>query len=93
VGTITITSTNEQSDFWQFVVKTSRGTVHDVVLHNDYYHKLTSGRVLERRLTKKSFAFLLNREPATAIMDTCELQQIEQYVPDYLEYIRQWAEG
>jgi hypothetical protein len=42
----------------------------------------------QEALVRASFEFLLEREPATAILSTFELDVIERYFPGYVEKMR-----
>ena len=44
-------------------------------------------------LVRASFAFLLEREPATSIMTTFSLDVIEQYFPEYREEMERRLSG
>lgn len=78
---------NQVSDFPEaiFEVTVSNGeqTKHTVKLSKDYYDKLTSGRINAEELVRKSFDFLLAREPKESILKTFELQVISRYFPEY----------
>ena len=56
---------------------------HRVTVSKEYYEKLTGGRITVEELLKKSFEFLLQREPNTAILSEFDLQVISQYFPEY----------
>jgi hypothetical protein len=58
-------------------------TTHIVRLGEDYYKKLTGGKVAPEELIKKSFEFLLAREPNTAILREFDLKLISAYFPEY----------
>ena len=63
-------------------------TTHTVTLRRDYYEKLTAGRVDAETLVRKSFEFLLQREPNTSILRSFDLPVIGQYFRDYEATIR-----
>ena len=48
-----------------------------------YHQKLTSGRCSAEALVKKSFEFLLEREPNTSILRSFDLPVIGRYFPEY----------
>lgn len=64
-------------------------TQHRVTLELPYYQKLTRGRVPEETLVRKSFEFLLEREPNTKIMRRFDLPTIGDYFPEYEHRIRE----
>ncbi len=63
-------------------------TTHTVTLQRAYYEKLTAGRVDAETLIRKSFEFLLQREPNTSILSSFDLPIIGQYFPDYEAVIK-----
>ncbi len=56
---------------------------HVVTLESDYYQKLTSGKIGAEELIRRSFEFLLEREPKESILTTFELPVIGRYFPEY----------
>ncbi len=58
-------------------------TTHIVTLSGDYYQKLTGGKHTPGELIKKSFEFLLEREPNTSILRSFGLPVIGRYFPEY----------
>ncbi len=63
-------------------------TSHRVTVSEQYWRKLTEGRIPQQKLVEKSFEFLLDREPNTSILTRFDLPQIQEYFPDYEESIR-----
>ncbi|MBR9700473.1 hypothetical protein GOV11_01245 [Candidatus Woesearchaeota archaeon] len=72
-------------DGWEFtvIVRGNVETTHIVTVRTDYYEKLTSGRITPEELVKKSFDFLLEREPNTSILSRFNLPVIQHYFPEY----------
>ena len=58
-------------------------TTHTVTVEPPYHQKLTGHRVSAEELVKKSFEFLLEREPNTSILRTFDLPVIGSYFPEY----------
>ena len=56
---------------------------HEVVLDDGYYRKLTAGKVAPEELLRRSFEFLLEREPKESILTTFRLPVIARYFPEY----------
>lgn len=83
---ILINRLHEKALGWVFEVKLEDHT-YQVSLSQDYYQKLTSGKVSPEGLIKLSFEFLLEREPASAILSQFELPIINRYSPTYEGYI------
>lgn len=61
---------------------------HSVHLDDDYYQKLTQGKISKEELIKKSFEFLLEREPKESILSEFDLRIINHYFPEYEEEIK-----
>ncbi|MFP4190584.1 MAG: hypothetical protein ACLFU6_00800 [Candidatus Hydrogenedentota bacterium] len=64
-------------------VNKSGTTQHKVTVPDDYHQKLTKGRISKEELIKRSFEFLLEREPNTSILRSFDLPVISQYFPEY----------
>lgn len=60
---------------------------HKVNLSDDYHQKLTQGKISKQELIKKSFEFLLEREPKESILSEFDLRIINHYFPGYEEEI------
>jgi len=69
-------------------VDAQTSTTHTVTMHRAYYEKLTAGCVDAETLIRKSFEFLLQREPNTSILGSFDLPVIGQYFPDYEAVIK-----
>jgi len=52
-------------------------------LDEEYYQKLTKGRISKGKLIEKSFVFLLERESKESILRTFNLRVIKRYFPEY----------
>ena len=63
-------------------------TSHEVTVSPSYYHQLTAERISCEVLIKKSFEFLLEREPNTSILSSFDLTVINQYFPEYERIIQ-----
>lgn len=81
MATITVKKSAEQS--YEVTVEAGSTTSHDVSLTDDYYQKLTGGRVTPETLIEKSFQFLLARESNTMILSRFDLPLIGRYFPEY----------
>jgi hypothetical protein len=60
----------------------SRST-HTVQLDDSYHQKLTGGKTGKEELIRRSFEFLLQREPKESIMSRFDLPTIQRYFPEY----------
>ncbi len=65
----------------------SSSTRHTVTLDESYYRKLTGGKIESEELVKRSFEFLLQREPKESIMSRFNLKMISNYFPEYEQAI------
>ena len=54
-----------------------------------YAEKLTAGRITIEELVRRSFDFLLEREPNTSILRRFDLSVIARYFPEYERTIGQ----
>jgi hypothetical protein len=67
---------------WQFLVNLE-DLNYEVILDKKYWEKLTGGKVTPEELIKKSFEFLLEREPKESILKSFNLELINTYFPEY----------
>lgn len=58
-------------------------TVHTVTVDPVYYQQLTGGAVAPEELVRRSFEFLLEREPKESILRSFALSVISRYFADY----------
>lgn len=75
------------SNTYQVTVTAQSTTTHTVTVQADYAQKLTNGRLSNDELLKKSFEFLLQREPNTSILRSFDLSVINRYFPEYEQEI------
>lgn len=88
---ISITKKVENKDRSVFRVGVSKNTDtydYTVTVKTDYYAKLCKKTGTMEDLVKKSFKFLLDREPPEAILKSFDLSVIQMYFPDYEETIK-----
>ena len=64
------------------------GTSHTVTVDPAYARTLTGGKVSTADLVRRSFEFLLEREPKESILETFALPVIARYFPEYEREIR-----
>lgn len=79
-------SPKEIENGWEFEVEIEENgskTNHKVTVNRDFYQKITQGKIPPETLVKKSFEFLLEREPAESILSEFNLEQISAYFPEY----------
>ncbi|MDZ7726051.1 MAG: hypothetical protein U5L75_00520 [Candidatus Campbellbacteria bacterium] len=74
----------------EFVVEVvgEETTTHRVTLDEEYYNRLTRGKISPRELVKESFSFLLERESNAMILHSFDLRKITTYFPEFEEEIK-----
>lgn len=82
----------QNSKGWDFSVNVNEEngshTEHQVSLTKKDFDRLTGGRpVLPTELVRRSFEFLLEREPKESILPRFDLTVITRYFPEYNEEI------
>lgn len=85
VKMIEIRKEKDTATGWQFFVYLSEKDKYEVILDKEYWQKLTKGNITPEELIKKSFEFLLKREPKEAILKSFNLELINTYFPEYEE--------
>ncbi len=73
---------------FEVMVQDRSSTTHLVSVDPDYAAKLAGGKVATEELVKRSFEFLLEREPNTSILRRFDLPVIGRYFPEYERVIR-----
>lgn len=68
-------------------------SAHTVRVDAAYAAKLTGGQATEEELLRRSFEFLLEREPKESILARFELPVISRYFPEYEREIRSRMPG
>jgi hypothetical protein len=83
----------ERDDGWLATVRVEAGatsTEHEVTVRRETYDALTAGVVAPEELVRASFAFLLEREPPSAILRQFDLDAISRYFPEYEREVRKY---
>ncbi len=78
--------TTSEGEGWAFQVTVSEGgsqTVHRVTLATDAHERLTGGACDPDELVRRSFEFLLEREPKESILREFDITVIGRYFPEY----------
>ena len=65
-------------------------TSHSVSVPDGLANSLGAGDVPAEELVRASFAFLLDREPATSILTKFSLEMISRYFPEYPSELRNY---
>lgn len=78
----------KEGEFRVTVTEAGSHSSHRVTLTPDYYQKLTGGRISAEELVRRSFEFLLAREPKESILSQFDLPVIARYFPEYEREIK-----
>jgi hypothetical protein len=70
------------------VIEAGSESSHQVTLDPKYYARLGGGAVEPQELIRKSFEFLLEREPKESILNRFDLSVISRYFPEYEREIK-----
>lgn len=73
---------------FEVTVEADSITRHRVAVSPEYQEELTAGKISTDELIKRSFEFLLEREPNTSILRSFDLPLIGHYFPEYEKTIR-----
>ncbi len=76
------------SKFRVRIIETGSETIHDVTVTPNDYTRLTNGKVEPEELVRRSFEFLLEREPKESILTHFDLSVISRYFPEYEKEIK-----
>ncbi len=87
---MTISITRKDQGTFSVTVTGGSTTNHSVTISDHIHSKLTGGKISKETLLKKSFEFLLRREPNTSILAKFKLEVISQYFPDYAKQASTW---
>ena len=79
----TIKIKKEGNTFLVTVKEGSTQTSHHVNVPEDFYQRLTGGKVSKEDCLKASFRFLLDRESKEMILKRFDLPLISEYFPEF----------
>ncbi len=74
-------------DSFTVTVRSKTTTTHRVTLTDSDFERLSPGGGSKEDLIRKSFEFLLQREPNTSILSSFDLPVIGRYFPQYHDEI------
>jgi len=77
-----------ENEFRVRVTESGTQTTHLVTVKPEDYLRLTGGKADASELVKKSFEFLLEREPKESILPQFDLAVISRYFPKYEQEIK-----
>ena len=78
----------DESKFRVRVIEAGSETTHDVTVSPNDYTRLTNGKIELEEVVRRSFEFLLEREPKEWILTRFNLSVIGRYFPEYEREIR-----
>ena len=78
----------DESVFEVEVVEKGSSTHHTVTVKDEDYMFLTNKKISKEELVKRSFEFLLQREPKESILSSFYLMTIGRYFPEYVSEIK-----
>ena len=78
----------DNSKFRVRVTEADSETTHNVTMSPADYTKLANGKVEPEELVRRSFEFLLEREPKESILTRFDLSVISRYFPEYEKEIK-----
>lgn len=82
----------ESETQFEVIVREGAGeTRHRVTLSPAYARSLTGGGIAAEELLRRSFEFLLDREPKESILSRFDLEDIRRYFPEYERAMRAHA--
>ncbi|MPS49784.1 hypothetical protein [Methylobacillus sp.] len=84
---ITVNKLDEHT--FEVAIEANSVTTHRVTIAPDYAKTLSQGRFDNEVLIRRSFEFLLEREPNTSILRSFDLSVISRYFPEYERTIAQ----
>lgn len=79
---IKIVQEQETDSGWRFRVSVD-GQVHKVTVGEDFWQAKTKGQETPESLVRRTFEFLLEREPKESILTEFDLKDILNYFPEY----------
>jgi hypothetical protein len=65
------------------IVEKGSESTHHVTMKQDDYDRIAGGKIKPEELLKRSFEFLLEREPKQSILSRFDLSIISRYFPEY----------
>jgi hypothetical protein len=78
----------DASHFRVRVIEGGSESIHEVTLDAKDYARLAGGAAEPEELVRKSFQFLLEREPKESILGRFDLSVISRYFPEYEREIK-----
>ena len=79
---------NKEKLFEVEIKEAGSSTQHQVTVSKEAYQQLTQGKITPEELIRKSFEFLLKREPKESILSQFDILVIKRYFPEYEQEIK-----
>ena len=73
----------KEDEFKVRVIEGTSESTYRVTLKQDDYRRLSGGKIEPNELIRRSFEFLLTREPKESILPQFDLPLIGRYFPEY----------
>ena len=73
----------KEGEFKVRVIEGTSESTHRVTLKQDDYRRLSGGKIEPYELIRRSFEFLLAREPKESILSQFDLPLVGRYFPEY----------
>lgn len=86
---IEILNQKETGQGWDFEVRVGGSSQFTVTVDSKDYERITNKKIQPNELVKRSFEFLLEREPKEAILRKFNIRVISTYFPEYENVISQ----
>ena len=74
---------------FRVTVEDSNTSIHKVTLNTEFYQSLNT-KTSQPEIIRKSFEFLLKREPKESILSEFDLRLISKYFPEFEEKVKQF---
>lgn len=74
---------------FRVTVEDNNTSIHEVTLNNEFYRSLNT-KTSQAEIIRKSFEFLLKREPKEAILSEFDLRLISKYFPEFEDEVKQF---
>jgi hypothetical protein len=82
-GTVMLNITQIDKDTFKVVVRGETITSHVVKVSNQALTEFTFDKMSKEQFVKKSFLFLLKKEPNTSIQGDFHIEEIENFFPGF----------
>ena len=76
------------ANVYEVIVEGDTETSHRVSMSQEYYRELCGATVTHEFVLMSAFRFLLEREPNTSILREFDIQDINNYFPEFEEEIK-----